>query len=95
MEKKKGKDRGFKTAPDGRLIIEDDSSDSEAEKNKKGISLAPDSDSDDGNSSAAETLPLTNRKRKRADSASVKSSFSRASSHGSMKYTTGGVGIHR
>lgn len=92
VEKKK--DRGFKTAPDGRLIIEDDDSDSDSEKKKKGIRFSSDSDSED-NSSAAETLPLTNRKRKRAESVSVKSGFSGVGSQGSMKYKSGGVGIHR
>lgn len=42
VEKKK--DRGFKTATDGRLIIKDDSDDSD-DDHKKGISLESDSDS--------------------------------------------------
>lgn len=44
-EKKKGK--GFKTAPDGRLIIKDDDSDDDSDKDKKKgfTSLASDSDS--------------------------------------------------
>lgn len=96
VEKKKNKDRGFKTAPDGRLIIDDDDSDSDNNKVKKGVSFSSDSDSEDGdNSSAAETLPLTNRKRKRADTASVRSGFSGVSSQRSLKYKAGGVGIHR
>lgn len=97
QEKKKSKDRGFKTAPDGRLIIEDDDSDSDTDKKKKTtINFSSDSDSDDeGATSVAETLPLTDRKRKRADSFSMKSGFSGASSKASMKYKSGGVGIHR
>lgn len=95
-KKKKEKDRGFKTAPDGRLIIKDDSgSDSDGEpKTKTKINFASDdSDSDDGKSSA-ETLLLTDRKRKRSTS-SVKSGFSSVSSLPPTKYKTGGVGIHR
>lgn len=46
-EKKKAKDRGFKTAPDGRLIIEDDDEDSDSDKNKKKESKWT-SDSDSG-----------------------------------------------
>lgn len=93
VEKKKEKDRGFKTAPDGRLIIKDDSSsDSEHEQKKSKINFdSNDSDSDDGRS-AAETLLLTDRKRKR--SGSVKSGFSSASQP-PIKYKTGGIGIHR
>ncbi|XP_074031653.1 RRP12-like protein [Leptinotarsa decemlineata] len=90
--KKKEKDRGFKTAPDGRIIIKDDSSsDSETESKKKNkLNFGSDSDSDDDTQSKAETLLLTNRKRKRG-SASVKSEASSVNS----KYATGGVGIHR
>lgn len=96
VEKNRSKDRGFKTASDGRLIIEDDGSDSDDEKKKKGVvNLSSDSEDDDDNASAAETLPLTSRKRKRVDSFSMKSGFSGVSSQGSMKYKSGGVGIHR
>lgn len=96
VEKKKTeKDRGFKTAPDGRLIIKDDSdSDDDDETKKPKINLnSDDSDTDDGKS-AAETLLLTDRKRKRS-SGSVKSAFSSISSQPPMKYKPGGVGIHR
>ncbi|KAL3267861.1 hypothetical protein HHI36_007002 [Cryptolaemus montrouzieri] len=50
------------------------------------------SDSDDD---SVETLPLTNRKRKRSATSSVKSGISTASSKASTKYKTGGIGIHR
>lgn len=95
-KKKKEKDRGFKTAPDGRLIIRDNSdSDSEDETKKtKTIKVdSDDSDSEDGKSTA-ETLLLTDRKRKRS-TLSVKSSFSSVSNQPPMKYKSGGVGIHR
>lgn len=94
-KKQKEKDRGFKTAPDGRLIIKDDT-DSESEKDvkKDKINLTlDDSDSDDGKS-AAETLLLTDRKRKRSTN-SVKSGLSSVSSQPPVKYKPGGVGIHR
>lgn len=94
-KKKNNKDRGFKTAADGRLIIEANDSDSDTDKKKKSINFSSDSESEDESTSAAETLPLTNRKRKRTDSFSMKSGFSGVSSQASMKYKSGGVGIHR
>ncbi|CAG9862008.1 unnamed protein product [Phyllotreta striolata] len=95
VEKKKSdRDRGFKTAPDGRLIIKDDSS-SDEESDKKIRFEANSDDSDDDSQSKAETMLLTDRKRKRGN-ASVKSGFSSASFQPPpMKYKTGGVGIHR
>ncbi|CAH0554769.1 unnamed protein product [Brassicogethes aeneus] len=93
LTKKPEKDRGFKTALDGRLIIKDNSSDSDSEKKTSKFNME-DSDSDDNNS-IAETLMLADRKRKRS-TASVKSGFSAASSqHPPTKYKTGGIGIHR
>lgn len=92
--KKKEKDRGFKTASDGRLIIkDDDSSDSDSEKKNKLSFNSDDSDSENDNHSTAETLLLSDRKRKRSTS-SVKSGFS-AASQPPMKYKPGGIGIHR
>lgn len=45
---KKAKDHGFKTAPDGRLIIADDNErDSDTEKKKKKKTPFPHSDSED------------------------------------------------
>nr|CAH7732826.1 unnamed protein product [Callosobruchus chinensis] len=92
--KKKEKDRGFKTASDGRLIIKDDSSDSETDGKKNKLCFNSDTDSDDDNISKAETVLLTDRKRKRTSASSVKSGMSSASQP-PMKYKTGGVGIHR
>ncbi|EFA09698.2 RRP12-like protein [Tribolium castaneum] len=87
------KDRGFKTAPDGRLIItDDDSSDSDSDQKKNKIDFDSDSDSEVDNKSVAETLVLSDRKRKRA--ASVKSGVSSVSQP-PAKYKTGGIGIHR
>ncbi|VEN55811.1 unnamed protein product, partial [Callosobruchus maculatus] len=90
----KKKDRGFKTASDGRLIIKDDSSDNETGCKKNKFSFDSDSDSDDDNISKAETVLLTDRKRKRTSVSSVKSGMSSASQP-PMKYKTGGIGIHR
>lgn len=89
----KEKNRGFKTASDGRLIIKDnDSSDEDDNKKSNKISLNSDtSDSEDEATSVAETLLLANRKRKRS---SVKSGFSGSTAPPS-KYKAGGVGIHR
>lgn len=95
----KTKNRGFKTAPDGRLIIKDqeDSSDDDTRKKKSDkINLksedSSDSDDEEG-ASVAETLLLSDRKRKR--SGSVKSKFSSVSSQPLPKYKAGGIGIHR
>lgn len=90
-QKEAKKDRGFKTAPDGRLIIADaDGSDSDdGGKAKKNKFAASDSDSDDDNLSKAETEIMRDRKRKRSDAAS-----SVASSYNG-KYRPGGSGIHR
>ncbi|KAJ8983810.1 hypothetical protein NQ317_008936 [Molorchus minor] len=94
-KKKKEKDRGFKMAPDGRLIIKDDdgeNSEDDAKKNKISFN-SDDTDSEGDDRSIAETLLLTDRKRKRGTS-SVKSGFSSASQP-PMKYKSGGIGIHR
>ncbi|KAF5291161.1 hypothetical protein FQA39_LY14403 [Lamprigera yunnana] len=95
--KEKPKNRGFKTASDGRLIIEDldgqNDSDSDKGKIKKFDKLKLD-DSDSDESGNAENLVVTNRKRKRSEVGSTKSGFSN-SSQPSKKYQTGGSGIHR
>ncbi|CAH1969238.1 unnamed protein product [Acanthoscelides obtectus] len=93
-KKKKEKDRGFKTASDGRLIIKDDSSDSESDVKKNKLNFDSDTESGDDNISKAETVLLTDRKRKRSSASSVKSGMSSASQP-PMKYRTGGIGIHR
>lgn len=90
------KDRGLKTAPDGRLIIADDSSDDDDDNAKKGkFNFGSDSDSDFSDDEGASTKILENRKRKRTDTASMKSGFSAKSSVASSKYRAGGSGIHR
>ncbi|ENN83556.1 hypothetical protein HUJ04_001288 [Dendroctonus ponderosae] len=79
------KNRGFKTAADGRLLIKDDGLDSDDDQKKPQINQNSDSsDSEDEATSVAQALQVAGRKRKRA--MSVKSGFS---------YQTGGVGIHR
>lgn len=75
------KNRGFKTAADGRLVIKDDGQDSDNDAKN-----SDSSDSEDEATSVAQTLQVAGRKRKRA--LSVKSGFS-------STYQTGGVGIHR
>ncbi|XP_018335052.1 RRP12-like protein [Agrilus planipennis] len=98
MTNKTDKNRGFKTADDGRLIIDanDDSSDSEREnkKRKKFISLSDTDEDSEEDMSSAETAILTNRKRKRNTTDSLKSGFS-GKSQPPSKYKPGGSGIHR
>ncbi|XP_001606680.2 RRP12-like protein [Nasonia vitripennis] len=99
--KPKEKDHGFKTAPDGRLIIGDDSDDDSGdEKTKKNKNKLPflgsdsdnDVDEDDAKSmKSTKSNGLTKRKRKLSDSASVVSDARSLSS----KYQAGGSGIHR
>ncbi|XP_060526984.1 RRP12-like protein [Cylas formicarius] len=89
--KKKDASKAFKTSSDGRLIIKDDSSDDERDGKKSNVEVMDTSQSED-EASIAETLPLSDRKRKR--SGSVKSGLS-AASHPPMKYKPGGGGIHR
>ncbi|KAF5307989.1 hypothetical protein FQR65_LT06557 [Abscondita terminalis] len=72
---KKNKNRGFKTAADGRLIITDidskDDSDTDKDKLKKFDKLKlEDSDSDD---EVGASEPVTSKKRKRSEMGSVKS----------------------
>lgn len=90
-ELKQKKNRGFKTASDGRLVIKD-LSDSDDNAGGKTDNDDDEDDFDDALSSA-DTLPLSNRKRK-SDAASLKSSAS-ATSRLPMKYQAGGSGIHR
>lgn len=91
--KEKKKDRGFKTSTDGRLVITEDSDDSDI-GNKKSNKMDADSESEDDFKSAA-TLKLGSGKRKRAMSDTM-SVFSGASSYQpAMKYQAGGAGIHR
>lgn len=97
IPEKKVKDYGFKTAPDGRLIITDgDEKDSDTEeKNKKKApflqdNLEEDDYEDKDDISVAEKN--TNKKRKYSESiADVMSLKSQSTS----KYQAGGSGIHR
>ncbi|KAK5645482.1 hypothetical protein RI129_006782 [Pyrocoelia pectoralis] len=93
IDKKLNKNRGFKTAPDGRLIIKDLDFDSDSDSDKVKANQfsklkLEDSDSDEEVSSIK-----TTRKRKRSEAGSVKSGFS--NHHPPMKYQAGGSGIHR
>lgn len=99
--KKKVKDGGFKTAPDGRLIIKDDSDDSENEytghpKRKDDfVSLhLTDSENDisdmDEDSKSVASSVMVGRKRKLSTT-----STDAASVRPPMKYQAGGSGIHR
>lgn len=95
----KPKDRGFKTAPDGRLIIIDDdnATDDETEvkrKKKSPILLHSDSEDDYEDINDDETVATahpTGNKRKRNDSLDNVSIKSASTS----RYQAGGSGIHR
>lgn len=93
VKKTKDPNRGFKTAEDGRLVIDfdetgessgDDDDDAEDEERKDGKRKIVDSSSED------EDVPQS-RKRKASDMMSTASGRTGASS----KYQTGGHGIHR
>ncbi|KAK4876177.1 hypothetical protein RN001_012599 [Aquatica leii] len=92
--KKQNKNRGFKTAADGRLIIADidthDDSDTDKGKLKKFDKLKLDDSDSDDDVDTAETV--SNKKRKRSEMGSVKSGFS---SIQTSNYKAGGSGIHR
>ncbi|CAG2057733.1 unnamed protein product [Timema podura] len=91
-EQKKSKNTGFKTAPDGRLIIVDTSDGEEERVKRVQRHLAPDSDDDieedqKSNTGIAMLSPM-GRKRKLSVSTN-------AHSEPVMKYQAGGSGIHR
>uniref|UniRef100_A0A1Y1JYP8 Uncharacterized protein n=1 Tax=Photinus pyralis TaxID=7054 RepID=A0A1Y1JYP8_PHOPY len=92
IEKKSKKNRGFKTAPDGRLIIKDLDFDSDSDSDKTKAKQFSKMKLEDSDSEEEPSAPKTNRKRKRSEAGSVKSGFS---SHPPMKYQAGGSGIHR
>ncbi|XP_046963765.1 RRP12-like protein [Vanessa cardui] len=102
-EKKKKKDGGFKTAPDGRLLITDDASDDDDGDHEPRPSGDIDSDTDDtdneGESSKPSKLLKPGAKRRYEDILSIKSgrtNRSRASTATvASKYKAGGKGIHR
>lgn len=95
---KEPKDYGFKTAPDGRIIIKDekhkDDSDTENTKRKR---LLSENDSDDDyeddeeDAKSVASANPANRKRKHSASSDTTSLRSYATS----KYRAGGSGIHR
>lgn len=107
-QRKKDPNRGFKTAADGRLIIEDieDYSDSDedpddalgyADKAKKRVYDQEDSDDDsetEGHHAAQDDDDdgPSSRKRKAIDALSARSGMTGASSN---RYVAGGKGIHR
>ncbi|XP_026293865.1 RRP12-like protein [Frankliniella occidentalis] len=103
---KKDKNRGFKTAPDGRLIIADndnDSSDEEGKRKIKGSKRIPtvsDSESDDDNDQDNDGDAMSSRSgptvkgRKRKLSANT-DARSTTTAGPSAKYQAGGSGIHR
>ncbi|KAI4479190.1 hypothetical protein M0804_011329 [Polistes exclamans] len=97
---KEPKDYGFKTAPDGRIIIKDDNQkddeDNDAE-NRKRKNMLSENDSDDNYEEDEEdkkslaSVDPASRKRKRSTNSDTTSIKSFASS----KYRAGGSGIHR
>ncbi|XP_032528017.2 RRP12-like protein [Danaus plexippus] len=96
--KQKKKDGGFKTAPDGRLIISDDMFDEDGDEDEQRPSGDVDSDTDDtDDESKATNLIKPGVKRRYDDILSVKSGrsgHSRAST-ARASYVAGGRGIHR
>ncbi len=93
---KKDKNGGFDLAPDGRLLIKDDSDDSDDDVDEK--DAKSDDDDDDENTFQSLVTSSSNRKRKRgtsvASGATGKSGASMTSGR-AMKYQAGGSGIHR
>lgn len=100
--KKKDVNRGFATASDGRLIIEDieDYSDSDEDpdenvgykdKAKKRVYDEKESDSEGEEGAEAEADGPSTRKRKAMEAMSMRSGMSASSS----RYVAGGKGIHR
>ncbi|XP_055540871.1 RRP12-like protein [Wyeomyia smithii] len=102
VHKKRETNRGFATAPDGRLIIEDieDYSDSDedpdenvgySDKAKKRVYDQEDSDSGEDGGTTEEADGPSSRKRKAMEAMSVRSGMS----GGTNRYVAGGKGIHR
>ncbi|GAB1867081.1 RRP12-like protein [Camponotus japonicus] len=94
---KRVKDHGFKTAPDGRLIITDGDekdSDTEEKNKKKAPFLQDDLEEDDyeDKDDISVTEKNTNKKRKYSESISDVMSLK---SQSTSKYQAGGSGIHR
>ncbi|KAL0867995.1 hypothetical protein ABMA27_008655 [Loxostege sticticalis] len=100
--KQKKKDGGFKTAPDGRLIIaDDDSGDDEDEEPKPSGDIDTDTDDtdDEDKPSKPSKLVKPGTKRRYDDILSIKSGRSSRSKASTAtvasKYKAGGKGIHR
>ncbi|XP_077282524.1 RRP12-like protein [Temnothorax americanus] len=102
IPEKKIKNRGFATAPDGRLIIRDDNErDSDAEertkKKKKRKTSFSQSDSEDAYKDEDDVAVVTTKTagKKRKYSSSTLDAMSLKSSQSTSRYRAGGSGIHR
>ncbi|XP_052752082.1 RRP12-like protein [Galleria mellonella] len=100
--KEKKKDGGFRTAPDGRLIITDDAFDGDDDNDEPRPSVDIDSDTDDTddeNQGKSSKLIKPGTKRRYDDILSIKSGRSNRSKASTAtvtsKYKAGGKGIHR
>ncbi|KAJ0173282.1 hypothetical protein K1T71_011458 [Dendrolimus kikuchii] len=98
--KAKKKDGGFKTAPDGRLIISDDMFDDDDDEPRPSGDVDSDTDdTDDDEKPSTSKLIKPGAKRRYDDILSVKSGKSSRSRASTVtvgsKYRTGGKGIHR
>ncbi|CAH0713508.1 unnamed protein product, partial [Brenthis ino] len=101
-EKKKKKDGGFRTAPDGRLIISDEAYDDD-EDDEPRPSGDIDTDTDDTDNEGGDSKPSKllkpGAKRKYDDILSIKSGRTNRSRASTLtvasKYKAGGKGIHR
>ncbi|XP_063236769.1 LOW QUALITY PROTEIN: RRP12-like protein [Bacillus rossius redtenbacheri] len=91
QEQRKQKSAPFKTAPDGRLIIADDSDEDQRKIPRRAPHVPPlDSDDAEDRTSTVDTATLPRAGRKRRLSASTDGLREPA-----MKYQAGGSGIHR
>ncbi|XP_024936269.1 RRP12-like protein [Cephus cinctus] len=95
--KQKVKNHGFKTAPDGRLIIKDNDSDSDNNDSKKSKKKLPflgsDSDDDFEDEETKSIISAATAERKRRHSGSTDAAST--STRPPLKYQAGGSGIHR
>ena len=100
-KKERAKNGGFDLAPDGRLLIKDDSDDDDDDEGDQEMDADSDEESDGENTFKA--LLTSSRKRKRAGTSVASGATGRlsrattavASSERPMKYRAGGSGIHR
>ncbi len=99
-KKERAKNGGFDLAPDGRLLIKDDSDDDDDEDDQE---MDADSDEESDGENTFKALLTSSRKRKRAGTSVASGATGRlsrattavASSERPMKYRAGGSGIHR